>query len=450
MKLVIILNALLFVILNTGLPALLYLGGVIRETTHLLFLLAGTLVLSSFIMFLQLRRMNKNLAVFRSFISSGDLAKSRINLEEISYHQIFEIAQGVNTLLSALEQEKKEHSDSEKRYHDIVQSVTTGILEFNQEGDVLFCNKYAEKIFGYTAEELIGKRTIGKLNPEEDSTGLKHWDLLTKIFANPEAYAYNENENRTKDGRRIWVAWRNRIITDSQGKKKSILCLANDITEQKRNRELLHKSLEEKNNLLKEIHHRIKNNLQIIASILSLQKSYPIIDKDVLTECENRVIAMSMVHEQLFQSEDLSALDARWYITNLTDHIIDSYSRRDQKIETRLDIEPLQLDIDTAVPLGLIINELLTNSLRHGFQGETSGVLNLSLAAEEGFLHLSLQDNGQGLPKGFNLADTSSLGLKLVISLVEQLNGSLTYAAPSGVCWTIEFPFPFSQEKSRK
>jgi len=415
--------------------------GLIRTTALYILIMGACTAFSTVVIYKKARKMQTCVAVFRQFFKRGKTPGNRINPDILDFAEAIEIAHMANGMMEEWERERKEYSDSEARYRGIVENVNTGIIEYTEEGDVLFCNRYAEKIFGYSSEELVGSSSIGKLNPEKDSTGLDHRILLKNIFANPEAYAYNENENWTKDGRKIWVAWRNRVITDSEGNKKSILCLANNITEQKKNRELLQKSLAEKSSLLQEIHHRINNNLQIIASILNLQKDYPGIGGEALSECENRVLAISLVHEQLFESENLATIDAEWYIKPLTQSIIESYRGDTQTIKTSIETDRVELDIDTAVPVGLIINELVTNAIQHGLKHHKSGHITVCLRYIDGIIHIRVHDNGEGLEEGYTLDKQAHLGLNLVTYLLEQLEGSLEYNSSCGTEWNVRFPF---------
>lgn len=443
---IIMIHFVILIVLNSGVLGFLHITGLVESRGGYISVMAAVIALSVLIIYLNAVRMKKTLHAFDTFFQRGKTPGNRINTEALNFQEAVHLADRANAMMAEWERERREYSDSEARYRDIVQNVTTGIIEYNQEGDVLFYNDYAEKIFGFPAEEMIGSSSIGKLNPEEDSTGLKHRDLLKSIFANPDAYAYNENENRTKDGRNIWVAWRNRIIYDSEGNKRSILCLANDITEEKKNRELLQKSLAEKETLLREIHHRIKNNLQIIASILNLQKSYPNIGKDVLTDCENRVVAISIVHEQLFESANLSTIESDWYIRSLVEHIIESHTGDIYTIKTDIEAERIELDIDTAIPLGLIINEMVTNAIKHGFNSNKDDLLSVSLEQAEDRIRLRVHDNGRGVDETFNPEEASGLGLKLVTSLVDQLDGNISYNSSEGLEWIVSFPF----EKGRQ
>jgi PAS domain S-box-containing protein len=213
------------------------------------------------------------------------------------------------------------------------------------------------------------------------------------------------------------------------GKVKGIVFCARDMTELQFSQEKIEKSLEEKELLLKEIHHRVKNNMQIISSLLTLQSS-SLSDKkiiEVFGQCQDRIKSMALVHEKLYQTEDFSMINFKEYIKTLTKSLFDSYREGENEINLKIDVKDVFLDIDTAIPLGLIINELISNSLKHAFsknQGGEIGVF-LNKRDEENFI-LKVWDNGIGFPEELDFRNTESLGLQLVTLLVEkQLKGEI-------------------------
>jgi two-component sensor histidine kinase/HAMP domain-containing protein len=211
---------------------------------------------------------------------------------------------------------------------------------------------------------------------------------------------------------------------------------------------ILQKSLMEKEVLLKEIHHRVKNNLQIVSSLLNLQ-SRGLTDKGLLTafkDSQTRVRAMALVHEKLYQSKDLSHIDMREYIVNLSDYIKRTYDRGSSWIRFDYDLEDIALSIDTVIPLGLILNELISNALKYAFNDSGFGhdrvnVLSIQLKRHDGkHLVVMIKDNGIGLPQGLDIASTNSLGLKLVNNLVKQIKGNFQVSSENGSQFSIIFP----------
>ena len=189
--------------------------------------------------------------------------------------------------------------------------------------------------------------------------------------------------------------------------------------------ELLQESIQEKEVLLKEIHHRVKNNLQVISSLLNLQSMY-IKDKeafDVFKESQDRVKSMAMIHEKLYQSGNFAEIDFSQYIKNLTSSIYSSYGMDTKLIKLKISAENIFLDINNAIPCGLIINELVTNAIKHAFPSGRSGEINIKFSRIDNKYILSVQDNGIGLPDSFIIEKTESLGMQLIYSLVSQLEG---------------------------
>ena len=201
-------------------------------------------------------------------------------------------------------------------------------------------------------------------------------------------------------------------------------------------------SLNEKEVLLQEIHHRVKNNMQVISSLLNLQAAY--VDDpqalEILQESQNRVRSMALVHEKLYRSANLAEINFAEYVRDLA-----GYLRRAQAADVtriRLDINAADvfLGVDAAVPCGLIINELVTNSLKHAFPNGRSGKICIELAALDTEYVLVIEDNGVGLPPHLDIQNTETLGLQLVDTLIDQLDGSLELENTGGVKFTIKFP----------
>ena len=193
----------------------------------------------------------------------------------------------------------------------------------------------------------------------------------------------------------------------------------------------LHKTNKEKEILLKEIHHRVKNNLQIIMSLLNLQ-SRNILDEDTKNLFEvsvARVQSMSIVHELLYQSKDFEKIDYHEYLKVLIEPLIESMKPQDKEVEIELNVVDVTLNVGTSIPLGLVINEIVTNSLKHGIKDPKGKIYIKMLDLNNGQFQLSIGDDGIGLPKNIDVEETETLGLQLVSSLVEQLDGQLTLDA---------------------
>jgi len=212
--------------------------------------------------------------------------------------------------------------------------------------------------------------------------------------------------------------------------------------QRKQSDESLRKSLEEKETLLQEIHHRVKNNMQIISSLLKLQSDGIDDDqvKDVLKESKSRVFAMSAVHETLHESENLSEISLKTYLSKITTSIFQTYSINPAQVELKSDVEDIPISINQASPLGLILNELISNSLKYAFPNEEKGEIRVSLKKKDKELELIVKDNGRGISKDFDWKNADSLGLQLVRTLVEnQLDGSIDMENQNGTKFIIKF-----------
>lgn len=279
----------------------------------------------------------------------------------------------------------------------------------------------ATRITGYTPEEHYRDPDLGfKLVHPAD----RH---ILEALAAGDMHPYRQNPVVLrwirKDGTIIWTEQQNVPVYNEEGTVVAIEGIARDITERKNLEEEIIHSLEEKEVLLQEIHHRVKNNLQVVSSLLNLQ-SLSIKNKEltnIFRESQNRIQSMALIHEVLYQSDNLRVVDFTLYIKRLTAYLVQSYHIPD--ITFSILVENVLLGLDTAIPCGLIITELVSNSLRHAFP-DGNGEITIALCACEGNIELLVADNGVGMPDN---TGESSLGLQLVTMLVkDQLNGDIT------------------------
>jgi two-component sensor histidine kinase len=226
--------------------------------------------------------------------------------------------------------------------------------------------------------------------------------------------------------------------------------VARDITDRQHAEERIRASLLEKEVLLKEIHHRVKNNLQIISSLLNLQSKY-INDPQALQmfiDNQNRVKSMAFIHEILFRARDITKIDFAEYIKTISVQIFRSYGAYSKHIGLEVRVKDIVLDVDTAIPCGLIVTELVTNSLKHAFVDGREGSIYIRMSGNDaGTLTLVVQDNGVGLPYQIDLQSVDSLGMKLVSALVNQLDGSIEIDSSLGTTFTITFADEKHQER---
>jgi PAS domain S-box-containing protein len=336
----------------------------------------------------------------------------------------------------ALEQERL----AEAKYRGIFENSTEGIYQSSPEGKFISCNPATAAILGYdTPEDVIENITdIGRqlyVNPQ------RRRDLY-ELMQNGSDVKNFEVEFYRKDGSKLWVLLSTRPFSNEKHEILYVDGIIQDITERKMAEEQLRGSLKEKETLLKEIHHRVKNNLQVISSMLHLQ-SARVTDKVILMalkESQSRVDTMALIHEKLYQSKDLTVIPMSGYIGDLITNLYISFGINDEEIKAVIKVADVNLNVSTAIPCGLIINELVTNCLKHAFPGGRKGEIVLSLQPQgEGKYELIVSDNGIGFPEKADFRNTETLGLKLVISLISQLDGTIELNRTGGSTFTIRF-----------
>ena len=318
-----------------------------------------------------------------------------------------------------------------KSYLDsIIESMADALVVAGADGGIRIANPAAAALFSTSREEMLGRPLTEFFHPDDSA---ETSDRIRKV----------EKAIRTRAGREITVMLSRSMMRDSEGGVEGIVCVAQDISERKHTEQLIRAALEEKNVLFKEIHHRVKNNLQVISSLLNLQ-ARQIADPEsleMLKESQNRIRAMALIHEELYRSETLARIDFGDYVESLTEHLLDSYGAGVEKIRLTSDIAPISLSLDTAIPCGLIINELVTNSLKHAFQSRHGGEIRVELCKQPDGNHaLTVCDDGAGLPPRLRIEETRSLGLRLVRTLTEQIGGKIVVSSNGGARFEIQFP----------
>jgi PAS domain S-box-containing protein len=232
------------------------------------------------------------------------------------------------------------------------------------------------------------------------------------------------------------------MIDGDTGAVGGVIEYVRDITERKRAEEALKASLREKEVLLKEIHHRVKNNMQVVSSLLSLQAQH-LHDPTAIgmfKDSQHRIRSMALVHEKLYQSKDLSRIDFGQYLQNLVVYLVHSYQIDSGRVRLKIDVGDAALDINTAVPCGLVVNELVTNALKHAFPGGRKGEVRISLRpGADGRFTLTVRDDGVGWPQGSDFRQTDTLGMQLVTMLVSQLDGTIELTRKPGTAFRISF-----------
>lgn len=308
----------------------------------------------------------------------------------------------------------------------VVEAAPNAMIMVGVDGSIALVNTQTEKLFGYQRHELRGQ-PMEMLLPER--LRARHAAHRSSFFAALSARPMGAGRDLfglRKDGSEVPVEIGLNPIATPEG--LFVLASIIDITERLKATAELRQSLEEKTTLLKEIHHRVKNNLQVVCSLLSMQIECAAAGPAVgpLNDAHSRILAMSLIHEQIYGSETLADLNFGDYVNTLSDQLFRAYCVDPSRIRLEVSVEPIQLTIDHAIPCGLILNELVTNSLKHAFRDGREGVIRISLRTdEEGHIEIEVADNGVGMPAGFRLEDSHSLGLQVVRSLSGQIRATL-------------------------
>jgi PAS domain S-box-containing protein len=348
--------------------------------------------------------------------------------------------------------ERKKAEEQIQNLANIVESSNDAIGTMSLDGIITSWNKEAEKIYGYSVEEIFGKSISTLAPPHLDKETIK---LIEKVKQGKKIQHYETTRLR-KDGKIIYVSFTLSPVFNIHGKMTAFSFISRDITERKEAEEnLIKMEIARK----KEIHHRIKNNLQVISSLLDLQAEQfknkkCIKDSEVLEafkESQDRVISMALIHEELYKGEEFETLNFSPYIEELVENLFQTYSLENTDICLKLDLaEDVFFDMDIAVPLGIIVNELVTNSFKHAFSGRDKGEIQIKLSKKENgecvieddksiTFTLTVSDNGVGIPEDLKIEDLDSLGLQLVTTLVEQLDGELELQRENGTEFIIRF-----------
>ncbi len=339
-----------------------------------------------------------------------------------------------------VEKRTAELLETEKRYRLLFEKAHDAIFIIDAEGPdsgrIVAANETAASMHGYTVEELLKMSIMDVDSPEDARLSVERRALIMKG-----QWLHAVINHRKKDGTIFPVEISSGLM--EQGGHKYFFAIERDVTERRKTDEKIAAALKEKEVLLKEVYHRTKNNMQVISSLLGLQAA-AVEDRllqRAFKEMQDRIRAMSLVHEELYESTDLSNLDMKRYLEALALGMKESYIADTARISIDVEAESIPLSIDLAIPCGLIINELLANSLKYAFPGWMTGSIRIGLHRTSGDeLELAYSDNGIGLPEGLDIKTTKTLGLRLVNNLVaSQLRGTLQVHRENGAAFVIRF-----------
>lgn len=322
----------------------------------------------------------------------------------------------------------------------LLNRVNSGVLLQDQYWNVILPNQAFYEIFHLNPEI---DRLTGKTNSELEAyyqvyfSDAEQFCQQNQMLLQAKQSVMNE-EWTLRDGRILERDYSPILVEDScQGH----LWMYRDITERKRNEEQLKTSLQEKDLLLKEIHHRVKNNLLVVSNLLELQSHYAEEERVsfLLNESQNRLHSIALIHKKLYQNTELKKINFADYLEDLAQTLSDSYIADNQDIKLALKLEPIWLNIETANPCGLIVNELISNALKHGFPNRSKGKIGLELRQDHDQIILEVKDNGIGLPPNFDPMQVQSLGMELILTLTEQIQGELSITNDEGASFQLTF-----------
>ncbi len=333
--------------------------------------------------------------------------------------------------------------ESEARFKFSMEATSDGLWDMDVRTDTAYFNPSYYHILGYEAGEFpaVTSSWSDRIHPDDLQRALQ--GNIDCIEGRTD-YIDVEYRLKAKDDSWKWIYARGKCVErDAKDRALRLVGTHVDISERKSAEEKILQSLEEKEVLLREVHHRVKNNLSIISSLLNLQAERIQTPEEAVAaflNSKDRILAMALVHEELYKSGDFSRMDMARYLEDLTQSLISAYNP-DLAVEVDIKVEKIFLSLNASIPCGLILNELITNAFKHAFPGGKSGKLQVlfkNTDAEN--LEFSIADTGIGLPRGFESGTGTSLGLTLVRGLVEQLDGALEISVDNGTCFRIRFP----------
>lgn len=329
----------------------------------------------------------------------------------------------------------------EERFRQVVESAPNAMVMISSAGRIEMVNAQAERVFGYERKDLLGQ-PIEMLVPQRFRKA--HPTLRSSFFGAPVSRPMGVGRDLyglKKDGSEFPIEIGLNPIETDEG--PMVLSAIVDISDRKHKEQSIHAALKEKDVLLGEIHHRVKNNLQIVHSLLGLQ-SNTIGDELVLAmmrESQNRIRSMALIHQTLYESKDFARVDFRNFLDSLVPTLVSSYGVGMERIKLSLQSIDVLLPINAAIPCGLVVNELISNSLKHAFPDNRTGEISIHLAHESaGMVVLSVSDDGVGIREHFDITQTATLGLQLVTMLVDQLGGELSIQRSNPTRFLLRFP----------
>lgn len=327
---------------------------------------------------------------------------------------------------------------------DVIYQISIGSEKYD------YVSSSVNDLLGYRAEEIMDGGPafiLDRIHP--DDTGKMKQKIQQLESDEVEKKLIHDSEFRVKksDGTYIWVNNKRSLLKDSDGNPAAIVGNVRDITLHKQQMEILDKSLVEKQTLLAEIHHRVKNNLAIISSLIELQKDE--VEPDVQQSfqvVQSRIKSIALIHEKLYENTVFSEVELSDYIHELTDMISNTYQSKQKDININFELEDIKVDMTTAVPVGLICNELINNCFKHAFNNLQKGEIVIRLRNRCDYVSLEVSDDGKGLPPGFEFANANGLGMTLLKVLTQQLDGEIKIQSEKITSFNLLFPISANEK----
>ncbi|NEP11047.1 MAG: PAS domain S-box protein, partial [Symploca sp. SIO2C1] len=353
--------------------------------------------------------------------------------------EVYRVA-GIAEDITERKQAEEALRESEERFRAIFEQAAVGIVVSSLSGHILRANQGFCDLLGYTELELLGQTWEEITHPDEIALDQEYWNQALTGEIN--TYSV-EKRYICRDGQVQWGHLTISLVRSSEDIAQYFISVVEDVQERKQAEAQIKASLKEKEILLKEIHHRVKNNLLVVCSLLELQtdstEDMEVIK--VLEESQYRIHSMALIHEKLYRSDNLDQVNFGEYLESLLDNLLSSYGYDEERIKFELNIDPVLLNIETANPCGLIVNELITNTFKHAFpKSRTNNKLWLGLhQLPDNQITLIVKDNGIGFPGDIDFRNTESLGLQLVCTLTEQLEGTIELEHCDGTSFQLKF-----------
>jgi len=394
----------------------------------------GSLSIGIIIAFIRTQKILKPLE--KLYTNSKEIINGNytITFPKKSYYEIDELSNIFESMIATIKNREIELRENEERIKEILNNLPIAVGISTLEGKITFLNKKFINLFGYNLDDIPtiddwSEQAYPDKNYRNTSSTIWTNDIKQsldkKIIPPVRIYLIRTKKNETKNIELTFSLSNNSIIV-------SFI----DITEKIKHNEQIKTSLREKETLLKEIHHRVKNNMQII---IGQRKIEDVESRNIFIESQNRIRAMAQVHEELYRSKDLSNINAKNLITNIVGNLFKTHYYFNRNVNYKNLTEDIYINIDYAIPCGLIINEIVSNSLKYAFVNMNEGEIIVELKKRENKYVLLISDNGIGLPEDFDYKTITSLGMRLIYNLSEQINGKIDMKTNNGLKYSIEF-----------